>query len=74
MAEINFKLSKTEADALMQTNWRHRKSKARESAEAKLRAAIFDSFPQLRDVDERRAAREAKEEARLDRFKSEVGL
>lgn len=70
MAEIHFKLSKVEADALMQTNWTHRKSKARESAESKMRAAIFESFPELRDVDVRRTAREEREEARVRQHRS----
>jgi hypothetical protein len=72
MAEIHFKLSKSEADALMQTNWSHRKSKMRESAESKMRDAIFTTFPELREVDKKRAAKEAKEEARAKAFTDSV--
>lgn len=73
MAEINFRLSKVEADALQQ-DWGHRKSAARRSAEFKLRAAIWTAYPELRLKDYRRAEREAHDHDRLRDFQIAAGL
>lgn len=73
MAEIIFRLSKAEADALQQ-DWSHRKSNARRSAEFKLREAIWHAYPALRETDYRRAERAAHDEDRLRDFRIRVGL
>lgn len=52
MAEIRFRLSQREAKARAEDRddmWGVRKSQARRSAEFKLRKAIFDAFPALRE-------------------------
>lgn len=71
MAEINFKLSKREADALQHPD-PFRKSAARRAAEFKLRAAIWKTFPELREVDIARAEREAHEDDHHRSFRMKV--
>ena len=71
MAEIRFRLSKAEADAL-QRDWSHRKSNARRAAEFKLREAIWRSYPELREKDRLRAEREAHDEARHREFQKRM--
>lgn len=51
MAEITFRLSKREAEALAKPQPRHvlSRSQARSSAEFKMRQAIWSAFPELRE-------------------------
>jgi hypothetical protein len=60
VAEITFRLSKCEADALQQ-EWGYgvMKSAARRSAECKLRQAIWHAYPELFEVQRKRLARES---------------
>jgi ferric-dicitrate binding protein FerR (iron transport regulator) len=74
VAEIKLRLSKREADALSQDWGRWRKSSARRSAEFKLREAIWAAYPDLRDVDYRRAEQRAHDDERHREMRKSMGL